>query len=468
LQAAATLQYVTSAAVTLVAFFTSVILIAWADYCADPVASTLQVFGQVNVTATPLYPYAAYYTTCGAPGAAPQQALTPTHVALAQVVTAGLGVAQSLATLASPGGPCPGDPNLVKTYGQLLTVFPGNISAAALGINCTQPTGTRMNDAVFNQICGGMFNGFAAFVACFLAVSCGMFLMLVTSVVVYNHYEEVYWSQPCFAAAEEEEEEEGTYDGKKKDAPYTRELPPTVQPPARNLMTGRPLLWGSVQASTAHESRWHDDALMELYGRSAFYGAPASPASRRPADPALDPAGGIGRADPVKDMPKYTGSFQPKQGNFDAYTSLLYAPTVTEPQAKMNLRYRERQRRPPKEGGDGDAFAAPAFGDGEGDGDGEEKAADEGEGKEGEEKKDDGKKSWFSRFRKKPEPMEEDKKPPKEEGKEADDKGPLLEEGKADEKPNAGDEAKKGKEDDGNDDDEKKKKPPRDQQTRVY
>ena len=485
-QAAATLQFITSAAVTLVAFFISVILIAWADFCADPVASTLQVFGQVNVTATPLYPYAAYYTTCAAPGTAPQRALTPTHSALAQVATAGMGVAQSLSLLSNKAGRCPNDANLVKAYGQLITVLPGNITASALGINCTQPTGARMNDAVYNQICGGMYTGFTAFTLCYLAVGFGMFLMLVTSVVVYNHYEEEYWSQLCCAAGEEDVEE--TYGGKNKDTPFTSVL----QPPARNLMMGRPLLWGSVQANTAHETRWHDDALMELYGPSASYGAPSSPASRRPPDAVFDPAGGIGRVDPVKTMPKYGGEYVPKQPSLTAYMSLLYAPTVTEPQEQMNLRYRERQRRPPKEGGDdgdGDAFAAPTFG--EGDGEGEEKA--EG-GEEGGKGKDEGKKtSWFARFRKNagkdegkkgegpgkveankgegPEKVEGKKGegPGKAEGKEADEKRPPpgdkqdADKPAREEKPEAK-EKDKGK-DEGND---AKKPPPRDQQSRVY
>jgi hypothetical protein len=191
-QLAAASQLVASAGTSLVAFFMLPILMAWSDYCTAPVTNTLQVFtpSAPTATASPLLFYALYYSSCGNTFVFP----SPLDSTVAQIATYASAVNTSLGALSATAGVCRYDSGLVAARTTLTATYARNNTAVVAAYNCSGPTGAAIADGVYTQICGDLYKGFFTYFFCLLGASFGTFLMLCTSVVLYQYYAPPYWT----------------------------------------------------------------------------------------------------------------------------------------------------------------------------------------------------------------------------------------------------------------------------------
>ena len=190
-QLAAGLQLVASAGTSLVAFFMMPILMAWSDYCMAPATGTMQVFTSPTTVTSPLFWYAIYYTSCGN-SIFPLP--SPLDSPVAQIASYAGAVNSSLGALSAATGACPYDRGLLAARTTLAQTFAKNNTVVVAAYNCSTATGTAIADGVYTQICGGLYTGSFTYFFCLLAMSFGTFLMLCTSVVLYQYYPTPYWT----------------------------------------------------------------------------------------------------------------------------------------------------------------------------------------------------------------------------------------------------------------------------------
>ena len=189
--------------------------------------------------ATSMFYFTLYYAACD--GSTP----SPIDAPLAAVQTNRVLLNNSLSYLLNPtSGQCQNDPNLLATRSTLQNNFVANQTLIYNAVDCTQTTGKTIIDGINNQICGNMFNGFFTFYICFWAMSGGLFLMLCTSLVIYQYYDDGYWrvgaKDEDVAALDDEIEDKGV-PGICYLLPHTQYSPPPT-PSQNHFLNPNPIL----------------------------------------------------------------------------------------------------------------------------------------------------------------------------------------------------------------------------------